>query len=398
MEVFRLIDNLKGVGLSVNSVCITLFENQPSAKKFATKLKAHGEKVYFHQPIENYPNDLEFIVSDNGYGKNPYIETKKPLVVVAAPGPGSCKMATCLGQMYHENKKGIRSGYAKFETFPVWDLPINHPVNVAYEAATSDLEDVNMIDPYHKSAYGKSVVNYNRDIEAYPVLRDILKKITGEVFYKSPTDMGVNRVAKCIIDDEACKEAGRQEIIRRYLKNKVELKKGTTSLSTVERNLQLMKKCNLKVDNREVSKIAHLFKKETGSHVVAIELNDDRVVIGKNKGIITATAGAVLNALKELAQIPHDNIVDHVAVRNIVELKQNLKIGNNLDLKDIFIALSILSDYDENSKLALDQISNLKGCEVHSTFILPRADEDFLRKLKVNLTCDDEFVNNNLFE
>lgn len=397
MEVLRLIDSLKGLGLLINSVCITLFNKQPSAVKFANLLERRGEKVYYHNVIEDYPNNIDKIVSDEGYGKNPYIQTTRPLVVVSAPGPGSCKMATCLSQMYHENKLGIKSGYAKFETFPVWDLPIDHPVNIAYESATADLHDMNMLDSFHLKEYGITAINYNRDLESFPVLSTILNKITGNSIYKSPTDMGVNVVSKCIVDDEICREAGKQEIIRRYLKAKVDYKKGLCNKSTIERTYEIMKKYGLSPQDREVYNIAHQTSQEKNSHIVAIKLKDGRIVTGKSQGLITATAGAVLNALKELANIPHENIVNREAVINISNLKQTLSLGSSLDLKEIFMALSIFSDRDESTFKALSQISNLKDCEVHSTYILPSADEDFLRKLKLNLTCDDTFINNQLF-
>lgn len=398
MEVKRLIDNLTSLGLNINSVCITLFEKQPSATKFGNQLKQRGYKVYYHNVIDGYPDNIDKIVSDDGYGKNPYIKTTKPLVVVSAPGPGSCKMATCLSQLYHEFKTGQKSGYAKLETFPVWDLPIDHPINIAYEAATADLNDKILPDYYHKNAYNIDAINYNRDLQAFPVLRDILKKITGEEYYKSPTDMGVNVLSKCILDQSICKNAGKSEIIRRYLRAKVDYKKGLINRETVEVLFELMQNNELHVTNRHCLSFARKKQKEKQTHIVAIELHNGKIVYGKNQGVITATAGAVLNALKELANISHENIVNRDAVKNISYLKKDLDLGESLDLKDIFIALSILSETDESSRLALEHIQDLKGCEVHSTCILPSADEDFLRKLKVNLTCDDVFANQNLFE
>lgn len=398
MEVKRLIDNLKALHLSINSICITLFENQPRAIKFGNQLKRRGEKVYYHYVIDDYPNNIENIVSENGYGKNPYIKTTKSLVVVSAPGPGSCKMATCLSQLYHESKKGLNSGYAKLETFPVFDLPLNHPVNIAYEAATADLGDINMIDYFHKDAYGIDAVNYNRDLESFPVLSKILNKIQGKIVYKSPTDMGINVISKCIENDKVCIEASKQEIIRRYLKAKVDYKNDNTTIETVKKLEDIVKKCKLHIENRKVLKVARDTQKIKKSHIVAIELNDGRIITGKSQGLITATAGAVLNSLKSLAGIPHDNIVNREAVKNISELKRDLRLGSSLDLKDIFIALSILSEYDESTALALSQIKNLQGVEAHSTCILPRTDEDFLRKLKINFTCDDVFATDNLFD
>lgn len=397
-EVLRLIDNLKSLDLEVNSVCITLFNKQPSAIKFGDTLTRRGEKVYYHYVIDGYPDNVDKIVSPEGYGKNPYIETSRPLVVVSAPGPGSCKMATCLSQLYHESLMGIKSGYAKLETFPVHDLPLNHPVNIAYESATADLQDHNMIDTFHLEAYGTEEVNYNRDIEAFPVLKNILDRILGESIYKSPTDMGVNVVAKCITDDEVCKEAGRQEIIRRYLKYKVEYKKGLTPKTTVSTARNIMRGQGLTEGNRKVYTVAHDVQLQKNTNIVAIELPDGRVVTGKEQGVITATTGAVLNALKELAGIANDNIVDRDSVRNIADLKKSLGLGSKLDLKDIFIAMSILKEKDDNTAKSLDSIQYLRGSEAHSTYIVPKSDEDFLRKLKVNITCDSVFENNNLFE
>ena len=398
LEVLRLIDNLKAIGLSVNSVCITLFNKQPSATKFAERLERRGEKVYYHYIIDGYPDNINQIVSEEGYGKNAYIETTKPLVVVAAPGPGSCKMATCLSQMYHESKMGLKSGYAKFETFPVHNLPLNHPVNIAYEAATADLQDRNMIDPYHLDEYGTEEVSYNRDIEAFPVLKNIFDRIQGDCMYKSPTDMGVNEVAKCIIDDEVCREAGRQEIIRRYIRSQTEYKKGYTSKTTINTIRNIMRAYGINENDRTVYKVAHEKQMEKSCHIVAIELNDGTLVTGKEQGVITATAGALLNALKGLANIPHENIVDRESVKNLSTLKNSLNLGSSLDLKDIFIAMSILSTEHSDSEKAINVIPKLKGAEVHATYILPAADEDFLRKLQMNVTTDDVFPSDNLFE
>lgn len=398
LEVLRLIDNLKAIGLSVNSVCITLFNKQPSATKFAERLERRGEKVYYHYIIDGYPDNINKIVSEEGYGKNAYIETTKPLVVVAAPGPGSCKMATCLSQMYHESKMGLKSGYAKFETFPVHNLPLNHPVNIAYEAATADLQDRNMIDPYHLDEYGTEEVSYNRDIEAFPVLKNIFDRIQGDCMYKSPTDMGVNEVAKCIIDDEVCREAGRQEIIRRYIRSQTEYKKGYTSKTTINTIRNIMRAYGINENDRTVYRIAHEKQMEKNCHIVAIELTDGTLVTGKEQGVITATAGALLNALKGMANIPHDNIVDRESVKNLSDLKNSLNLGSSLDLKDIFIAMSILSSEHSDSAKAINVIPRLKGAEVHATYILPAADEDFLRKLQMNVTTDDVFPSDNLFE
>ncbi len=394
MEVLRLIDGLKSKGLAVNSVCITLFENQPSAMKFASILRRQGEKVYYHYVISGYPDNIDKICSDEGYGRNPYIKTTKSLVVVAAPGPGSCKLSTCLSQMYHEFKRGKPSGYAKFESFPVWNLPIDHPVNVAYEAATADLNDMNLIDPFHHDNYGIEATNYNRDIQAFPLLEKILTKLAGKSIYKSPTDMGVNRVASGIIDDKACKEASQQEIIRRYLKAKVDYKKGLGSISTVRRTFEIMEKCKVRLTDRPVLKVAREVQKIKNNDIVSIQLKNGTIVSGKNQGLITATTGAVLNALRELGNVQGDTVIDRQAVKNIAKLKETLNLGTNLDLKDIFIALSIMAERDENSKIALEQIPNLIGSEVHATYIISNEDESFLRKLRANVTCDDICLNN----
>lgn len=398
MEVLRLIEKLKGEGLSVNSVCITLFNNQPTALKFGELLKRRGEKVYFHGLIEGYPNDIDTIVSDQGYSKNQYIPTTKPLVVVAAPGPGSCKLATCLSQIFHEYKMGLKSGYAKFESFPVWDLPLDHPVNRAYEAATADLQDVNVIDCFHMKCYGCQAVNYNRDLEAFPVLTDILFKITGETVYNSPTDMGVNVISKCIVDDSIVRAASQQEIIRRFLKVKVDYKKGRADKVTVDRNLEIMLKSGLRVEDRAVVNAAHQKQADKGVHAVAIQLHDGTLITGKDQGEITATAGAVLNALKYLAGIEHENIVNREAVARISQLKTKLSMGSSLNLEDIFVALSIYADMEESSRIALEKLDQLFYCEVHSTCILSNVDEDFLRKLNINLTCDDVFAKDVLFD
>ena len=398
MEVLRLIDSLKDAGLNVNSVCITLFNNQPSATKFGTILKRRGEKVYYHYVIDGYPENIDKICSDEGYGKNPYIKTTKPLVVVSAPGPGSCKLSTCLSQMYHEHKMGINSGYAKFESFPVWNLPVDHPVNIAYESATADLNDYNMIDPFHYKTYGITATNYNRDVEAFPIVQNIITKISGNSLYKSPTDMGVNRVAQGIIDDKVCRDASKQEIIRRYLKSKVEFKKGICNQDSVDRTFEIMNNLKLKINDRPVVKLAHEKQKEKDAHIVAIELPDGRLVYGKHQGVITASTGAVLNALRELANIEGETVIDRAAVKNISKLKDTLNLGKSLDVKDIFIALSIMSEKDEVSRRALDQLPNLMGSEVHSTYILPTHDEEFFRKLRANVTADDVFMTHHLFK
>lgn len=401
MEVLRLMDALRKIGLSINSVVITLFNGQPAAINFANKLKHHDEKVYFHEYTKGYPTDIDTIVSDEGYGKNPYIETTKPLVVVTAPGPGSGKLATCLSQLYHEYKKGEKVGYAKYETFPVWNLPLKHPVNIAYEAATADLKDINMLDSYHLEAYGKITVNYNRDLEVFPVVKEILRKITGKDLYKSPTDMGVNMVGFCITNDEVVKEASRQEIIRRYYRSIVEYKKGLTSFETAERIKLLMNEIGATTLDRKCVKPALEKEKKSGSPSMAIQLNDGKIITGRNTDLLSASASTILNALKYLANIDDGlKLISPNILEPIVTLKKDI-LGvqeSLLSLKDVLIAVSICARDNEIVKFALDKIIELRGCEAHSTHILNPSNEDTLRRLKINITCEDRFLSKNLFD
>ncbi len=409
MDVLRLIDDLRSNELDVNSVVITRYDNQPAATVFMNKLERRGIKVYTHSATKGYPTDVDTIVSDEGYGKNPYIETTKPIVVVTAPGPGSGKLATCLSQLYHEHMLGRVVGYSKFETFPVWNVPLKHPLNIAYEAATVDLKDVNMIDSFHFDAYNEIVVNYNRDIETFPVLRRIIEKITGEEsVYKSPTDMGVNRVGFGIIDDEVVKEASRQEIIRRYFKTGCEYKKGYVDLETFHRAKLIMEELNLKAEDRKVviparEKGARLkvesSKNETCS-AVALELDDGTILTGKSSNTMDAAAAVILNAIKYLAHISDEiHLISPVILEPIINLKSKT-FGSKitaLNCEEILIALSISAATNPMAQVAMDKLSMLKGCQAHSTTILNTNDEQTFRKLSIDVTSDSDYSSHSLY-
>ena len=411
MDTMKLIDDLREWDIEVTAVVITRFDNQPAAKIFKNKLERRGVRVYTHSSIKGYPSDIEAIVSDQGYGSNEYIKTKNPLVVVTAPGPGSGKLATCLTQLYHEYKSGKKAGYSKFETFPIWNIPLKHPVNVAYEAATVDLRDFNLIDPWHLEAYGKATINYNRDVEVFPVLRKILEKITGkESIYKSPTDMGVNRAGFGIVDDEAVKEAARQEIIRRYFKCACEYAMGFVDKETVQRAELILEEIDVKIKDRKVvepalesAKDAKTKKKgHDGIYCgAAIELSDGVIVTGKNSPMMHAASSLILNAVKRLADIP-DKI--HLLSPNIIDSIANLKksISNNkkasLDLEEALIALSISAATNPTAQLAMEKLKDLSGCEVHMSHIPTPGDEAGLRRLGVHLTCEPQFSTTALFE
>ena len=392
-DVLRLIKVFEEMGLYVGSVVITKYSGQAAADKFRQRLTNLNITSYLHYPIEGYPGNIDHIVSDEGYGRNEYIETTKPLVVVTAPGPGSGKMATCLSQLYHENKRGLKAGYAKFETFPIWNLPLKHPVNVAYEAATADLNDVNMIDPFHLEAYGVTTTNYNRDVEIFPVLNAMFTQIMGESPYKSPTDMGVNMVGNCIFDDEACKEASLQEIIRRYYNGLCEFKKGIGSKDTVYKLELLMRQAGISTENRKVVSKATEKSELTDGPAVAIELDDGRIATGKTSALLGASAAALLNALKTLADIDHEY---HLVAPEAIEPIQTLKIdylgskNPRLHTDEILIALSISAANDDKARLALEQLPKLKGCEVHSTVMLSSVDERVFKKLGTHLTCSPQ--------
>ena len=400
-EMLRIIDNLRALGLYVSSIIITLYKGQPGATKFAQKLEQHGEKVYFHRYTKGYPNEVDTIVSDEGYGANPYIETTRPLVIVTAPGPSSGKLATCLSQMYHDYKRGIKAGYAKFETFPVWNLPLKHPVNIAYESATADLKDVNQIDPYHFNAYGELSVNYNRDIEVFPVLKNILKKITGEEVYKSPTDMGVNMVASAIIDEKVVEEAAKKEIVRRYLKAECDYKRGLATFDTVERTKYLMAELDLTPNYLKVVQESKKISKASGYPCMAIELANGEIIYGKNKKIISASGAVVLNALRTLAGMGDDfDIISDDILLPITKMRSDYLHYNSslLTLDDVLIALAISSNSNEKAKKAIKKLSLLEGCEAHCTYILSQAEEQTLKRLGINITCEPVFLNNKLFE
>lgn len=412
MDVLKLIDDFREWGLDVAGVVITLFDNQPSAIGFKNRLTRRGIKTYTHRFTKGYPADIDTIVSDEGYGANQYIKTNNKLVIVTAPGPASGKLATCLSQLYHDYKKGLKSGYAKFETFPIWDLPLKHPVNIAYEAATADIKDFNMIDPFHLEAYKNTTINYNRDVEIFPVIKRILDKITGETsIYQSPTDMGVNKAKFGIIDDEKVQEAAKQEIIRRYFWYNVEFAKGTTDQETLTRAELLMKNLNLSPEDRNVVLPARKVIEKQGASVIedttyeslcaaAIELQDGTIVTGKNSCLMDAASSLILNAIKTVAGIP-DNI--HLLSRNVINSIQRLKDDIlsekflSLNLEETLIALGISATTNPTAQLALSKLKELAGCEVHFTHIQSPTDENVLRKLKVNVTADPNFPSKNLF-
>ena len=400
MDVLRLIDAFRGYGLYVGSVCLTRFASQPQVIAYQKKLESLGMKVYRHYSIPGYPSNIPMIVSDEGYGKNEYIETTRELVVVTAPGPGSGKMATCLSQLYHEYKRGIKAGYAKYETFPIWNIPLKHPVNLAYEAATADLNDVNMIDPFHLEAYGETTINYNRDVEIFPVLSATFEKIMGECPYKSPTDMGVNCAGFGIIDDEAVRAAALQEIIRRYYTTLCQKVQGAADESQVLKIELLMKQAGISTDNRAVVSAAKIKAETTGEPAAAMELPDGRLITGKTSSLLGASSAMLLNALKILAGI--DDSVELISPETIAPI-QELKLkhlGNHnprLHTDEVLIALSICAVTDSQAKLAIEQLQNLKDSEMHSSVILSQVDTNTLRKLGINLTCEPVYQSRKMY-
>ncbi len=400
VDVLRLIEAYTATGLYVGSVVITQYSGQASADVFKSKLEHMGIRVYRHYTIDGYPSNVDLIVSDDGYGKNDYIETTKPLVIVTAPGPGSGKMATCLSQLYHENKRGIKAGYAKFETFPIWNIPLKHPVNLAYEAATADLNDVNMIDPFHLEAYGKTTVNYNRDIEIFPVLSAIFEGIYGENPYKSPTDMGVNMAGNCIIDDEVCCEASKQEIIRRYYQALARLVREEGNEEEVYKIELLMKQAKLTKEMRRTVPAANERAAALHSPAAAMELNDGRIVTGKTSNLLGASAALILNAVKLLAGIPHDvHLIAPHAIEPIQKLKVDYLGSKNprLHTDEVLIALSVSAAMDKNAQLALENLSKLKGCQVHTSVMLSDVDIKVFSKLGINLTCEPVYEHKKLY-
>lgn len=395
MDVLRLIDEFQSIGLFVGSVCLTKFSGQPAAELFQKRLEDLGIKSYRHYKIPGYPSDVNFIVSDEGYGKNDYIETERPLVIITAPGPGSGKMATCLSQLYHEHKRGVDAGYAKFETFPIWNIPLKHPVNLAYEAATVDLNDVNMIDSFHLEAYGEATVNYNRDIEIFPVVNAMFELISGKSPYKSPTDMGVNMAGNCIFDDEVCCKASEQEIIRRYYKALCEKRRQGTTKDDISKLEILMKQAGIAPEDRKVVVSALEKEKATDNKpAIAIELSDGRIVTGRTTDLLGASAAALLNALKALGNIDDEvKLIAPEAIEPIQTLKTNYLGSRNprLHTDEILIALSSTAAHSENARHAMNQIPFLKGCDAHSTVLLSAVDDKTFKKLGIQLTCEPRY-------
>ncbi len=400
VDVLRLIQAFTDKGLYVGSVVITHYSGQASADTFKKKLEHMEIRVYRHYTIDGYPGNVPLIVSDEGYGKNDYIETSKPLVIVTAPGPGSGKMATCLSQLYHENKRGIKAGYAKFETFPIWNIPIKHPVNLAYEAATADLNDVNMIDPFHLEAYGVTTVNYNRDIEIFPVLSAIFEGIYGDNPYKSPTDMGVNMAGNCIFDDEVCCEASKQEIIRRYYQALNRVAKEEGSKEEVYKIELLMKQAKISTEMRKVVPAALAKAEREGAPAAAIELQDGRIETGKTSNLLGASAALLLNAVKALGNIPHGtHLISPTAIEPIQKLKVDYLGSKNprLHTDEVLIALSMCAATDKNAQIALEQLPKLKHCQVHTSVMLSEVDIKTFQKLGIGLTSEPVYEHNRLY-
>lgn len=400
MDVLRLIDAFRGYGLYVSSVVLTRFMGHQNAIAYQQKLEKLGLKVYRHYPIDGYPRNLARIASNDGFGKNEYVVTERKLVVVTAPGPGSGKMATCLSQLYHENQRGVSAGYAKFETFPIWNLSLNHPVNIAYEAATADLNDVNMIDPFHLEAYGKTAVNYNRDVEIFPLLNAMLTHILGESPYKSPTDMGVNMAGNCIIDDAVTRAASNEEILRRYFQALVALRKGNGSDDVVAKLELLMNQSGLKPLDRKVVVSARSRAEETDGPAAAIELPDGTLMQGKTSDLLGCSSAMLINALKYLAKIPNEvDLISPIVLEPICAMKTGALGHQNprLHMDEVLVALSICALTDLNARKALEKLGELRGCEVHVSVILSQIDESVFRRLGVNLTCEPIYQNTKLY-
>lgn len=400
LDVLRLIQEFQDTGLYVGSVVITRYTGQSSARQFKARLEHLGIKVYRHYSIQGYPNNIADIVSDNGYGKNEYIETSRPLVIITAPGPGSGKMATCLSQLYHENKRGIKAGYAKFETFPIWNIPLKHPVNLAYEAATADLNDVNMIDPFHLEAYGTTTVNYNRDVEIYPVLAAIFEGIYGHCPYKSPTDMGVNMAGNCIVDDDICREASLQEIIRRYYQALNRQAKDEGSRDEVYKIELLMKQARITAEDRAVVLPAKQKAASLGAPAAALELPDGKIVYGKTGNLLGASAAVLLNAIKELGGIADEiHLISPTAIGPIQGLKTKYLGSKNprLHTDEILIALSMCAAADENARIALDQLPLLRGCQLHTSVMLASVDIKIFKKLGIALTSEPVYETERIY-
>ena len=399
-EVLRLIDAFRASGLYVGSVCITQYQAVPQVDSFKDRLNILGIKTYLHYEIPGYPHDIKNIISENGFGKNEYIETTRPIVVVTAPGPGSGKMATCLSQLYHENKIGIKAGYAKYETFPIWNIPLKHPVNLAYEAATADLNDVNMIDPYHLDAYNQLTVNYNRDVEIFPVLKSTFEAIYGHSPYKSPTDMGVNMAGFAICDEDEARNASKNEIIRRYLNSLVDLRNGKIKQDTVDKIALLMRQLEIGVEDRKCVKAA-LDKRDCSNTVsMAMELEDGTIVDAKTSALLSAPAALILNALKHLAGISDDLVLLSPAIIQPISKMKINNLGNHnprLHADEILIALAISAQTNPLADLAIKQLPNLAYCQAHSTVILPQVDAGVFKKLKIELTTEAEMYAHKLY-
>ena len=408
-DTLRLIDAFRGIGLYIGSVVLTHYRGQAAADKFKKRLEALGIRVYIHYIIPDYPANIPLIVSDEGFGRNEYIETSRSLVVITAPGPGSGKMATCLSQLYHEHKRGVNAGYAKFETFPIWNLPLKHPVNLAYEAATADLKDVNMIDSFHLDAYGERAVNYNRDLEVFPVVKRIIEKITGEESeYQSPTDMGVNRVGFCITDDEACREAANQEIIRRYLIAECDYKKGKITSDMLDRSHLILKEVGKDVSDRRVVEAARQYAEEKRALdpkyencvVMALEMPDGSIITGRSSRRMVAAAAMVLNAIKKLSGIGDDMLI---ITPQVLETQQNLKTEilhhdrTSLNCEEVLMALAISGTSNPSAQVAVSKLPELAGCRAHCTAILSDRDEQTLSSLGLDVTCDPEYITTNLY-
>ncbi len=400
VDVIRLVDIFRDFGLYVSSIVLTQYSGQPSAENFRSRMQKLGLNVYRQYLIPDYPANIPHIVSEDGFGRSDYIPTTRSLVVVTAPGPGSGKMSTCLSQLYHEHRHGVKAGYAKFETFPVWNLPLKHPVNLAYEAATADLSDVNMIDPFHLDAYGETTVNYNRDIEIFPVLRAMFERIYGQCPYKSPTDMGVNMVGNAIVDDEVCRAASLNEIIRRYYKSACSLRKGIGEQSELHKQELLLHQLGATPEMRATVPPAQAIAEATGEPGAAIELPDGRIVTGKTSELLGASSAALLNALKALAGIP-DEI--KLIAPTVIEPIQNLKVNHmgsrnpRLHTDEVLIALAICAATNPTADHAIQQLEKLKGCEVHSSVILSQVDESLFQRLGMNITCSPVYQSNRLY-
>ena len=389
LEMLNIINNAKRLGFSVNSVVITLYNNQISVDKFIKKLNRNGIKTYIHTFTKGYPTDVDTIVSEEGYGKNPYIETTKPLILVNAPGPGSGKLATCLSQLYHEHKRGINAGYAKFETFPVWNLPLKHPVNIAYEAATADLKDINMIDPFHLEKYNINAVNYNRDVETFPILKNILHHITGKDIYFSPTDMGVNMVGYCIKNNDIVENAAKKEVVRRYFNELCNYKQGISDFDTVQKIKLLMNELNIDENFLKVVEVSKKASEKKKTNVIALELPKGKIITGKQTDLLSPASSVIINAIKVLSKIPDEiNLLSPTILEPILKLRKN---NNTLSLQEVLIALAVCSVTNPSIASALEKLEVLKDCEAHATYIVTNGDLKALKSLKINLTCEPNF-------